>query len=241
MQDSLCMIGGMPEQRNVRYLLEIAMESGAAVGLELSLAADQLYEFDKANQRIRVLQSGPRASVRLIILLPVIVLAISQAAGFALLQAITEEHLLQLSIAGGICLLLLARFISARIIDQATVKDSNTGVYLFGVALNLISAGSFGTAAQKARAHFEHLFAESPSSKELQALERIRELTETVGIPAADLVRRQAQILQNEELSKFQEIIERLPIRLLLPLGLLVLPAFILIALVPLSFVMLGF
>ena len=107
--------------------------------------------------------------------------------------------------------------------------------------MNLGAGGSIENSRTLATGMFQKVYGISPEETEIAAFREIAELSEQTGNPAGELFRRQADILQRLEQLEIGKRIEKLSIRLLLPLGLLVLPAFILMALVPLSFSMLGF
>jgi tight adherence protein B len=65
-------------------------------------------------------------------------------------------------------------------------------------------------------------------------------LVEQTGARVGDLLRRQAEQLQRESLTQSEIQIEKLSVRLMLPLGLAVLPAFLFLTVIPLMFAMLG-
>ena len=54
------------------------------------------------------------------------------------------------------------------------------------------------------------------------------------GTPLADALERQAQVIRDEERSQIEEEIERVPVRMLIPLGVLIVPAMLLSILGPL-------
>jgi tight adherence protein B len=68
----------------------------------------------------------------------------------------------------------------------------------------------------------------------------ITELVEHSGARAVELLRKQAQKMQEEVLFAAEVKIEKLGIKLMLPLGLGVLPAFVFLAIVPLMLTTLG-
>ncbi len=234
-------LGGIPDQKNIRFLIELAQETGSAIGAEIIQIAEQFAEFESAERRIQVLQSAPRASARLIIWLPVALLALAQVSGFPIIEAILGQSFLQLSVGLGLVLLISAKFLSDRMISTAARAESSTGLYLLAVAMNLGSSGSLQRAAGLASQRYEQVFGRAPEPGEQATLMEIAELTEKNGNPSSEIIRKQADLLQRVEFLDLSQKIEKLSVKLLLPLGLLVLPAFVLIALVPLSFLMLGY
>ncbi|MFN6316175.1 MAG: hypothetical protein ACK4VJ_05940 [Rhodoluna sp.] len=241
MQQALAMIGGAPTDKNIQFLIAVALETGSAAATEISLIADQIAELEKSRQRIEILRAAPRASVRLIIWFPVVVFALAELSGFGLIESIIRQPVLLASVGIGFCLLIIAKFSTGRFVRAVGPEQSSTGLFLLGVAMNLGAGGSIENSRTLATGMFQKVYGISPEETEIAAFREIAELSEQTGNPAGELFRRQADILQRLEQLEIGKRIEKLSIRLLLPLGLLVLPAFILMALVPLSFSMLGF
>jgi tight adherence protein B len=75
---------------------------------------------------------------------------------------------------------------------------------------------------------------------ELKALQQVSQLVEQKGARAINLLRKQAKSMQDDALLSTEVKIEKLGIRLMLPLGLGVLPAFVFLAIVPLMVTTLG-
>ncbi|NBW73379.1 MAG: hypothetical protein EBR26_03085 [Microbacteriaceae bacterium] len=107
--------------------------------------------------------------------------------------------------------------------------------------MNSAAGGSLNQIQNRCLDLYGKVFAVSPPEKELITVAETVQLVEATGAPLADLLLSQAEILQREEMTTAEAKIERLSVRLMIPLGVLVLPAFLLIAIVPISFSMLGF
>jgi tight adherence protein B len=84
------------------------------------------------------------------------------------------------------------------------------------------------------------IFGEEPSKTEQLAMAEIANLVETTGARVSDLLKSQARIMQRENLTANELRIEQLSVRLMLPLGLAVLPAFVCLAVIPLMASMFG-
>lgn len=233
-------IGGIPEQNSTKFLIEIAKETGSAISTEIMQVADQFAEFEASNRRIEVLQAAPRASARLIIWLPTSLLALAQISGFPIIQEIFARSVLQISVGIGLALLVSAKFVSGRMIRALAREETSTGLYLLAVGMNLASSGSIERAAALANGKYQQVFGLDPSPLEQETLRDIADLVEINGNPSSEIIRKQAELLRRIEFLDLSQKIEKLSVKLLLPLGFLVLPAFVFIALVPLSFLMLG-
>jgi tight adherence protein B len=137
-------------------------------------------------------------------------------------------------------LLLIARALSARLIKRAKPKDTNIGFYLMGVALESSGGASLNQAQNRAADIYKKVFGADPARDELKAMAQVALLVEQTGARVGDLLRRQAEQLQRESLTQSEIQIEKLSVRLMLPLGLAVLPAFLFLTVIPLMFAMLG-
>lgn len=241
MGKALQYIGGIPEEKSgLRYLLEVALHSGAKVAGEIDVVADLCYQRDRSVERIQVAHAGPKASARLVIWLPVITLAVAQLSGLDLLTAIRARPALLISISLGILLLLIARLFSSKLIKSALPKDSYLGYYLMGVALEAAGGSNLNQAQRVAYDTYQRVFAEVPSKVEELAMAEITNLVELTGARVGDLLRAHALNLQQEVMVANEIQIERLGVKLMLPLGLAVLPAFVCLAVVPLMATMFG-
>ena len=87
---------------------------------------------------------------------------------------------------------------------------------------------------------YRDVFGALPAESELEQLVSLEKLVNQTGSRISRLLLRQAQNMQEAELVKTEIKIERLGVRLMLPLGLGVLPAFVLLAIVPLMVTTLG-
>ena len=234
-------IGGIPTNNpGLQYLLEVAIQSGAGVAAEIDVVADLCYQRDSSLQRIKVAYAGPKSSSRLVIWLPVLTMLIAQLSGFELLGAIIQRPALALSVLLGIALLLAAKIVSSKLIARATPTDNYSGYFLMAVALASGGGANLNKAQMLAFESHTKILGEEPSKSELLAMAEIANLVETTGARVSDLLKSQARNMQRENLMANELRIEQLSIRLMLPLGLAVLPAFVCLAVIPLMASMFG-
>lgn len=234
-------IGHIDESRLVlRYILEITKHAGAKVASDVELIAQWCYQREKSRDRIAVAAAAPRASARLVLLLPLITVLMAQIVGFDLVGAVQHRPLLLVSMGIGVLLLLLAKAVSSRMIDRVLPKQTNVGLYLIGVALETSSGSNLAKAQRSAFDLHLQIFNEEPSSRDELALLEVSNLVAKTGARVADLLRAHAVQQQKAAMLESELQIERLSIKLMLPLGLAVLPAFIFIAILPLMVSMFG-
>ena len=241
LEKSLKQIGGIPrESLPLRYLLEIAVDSGAAVAKEIFLVAELLTQNERFQDRIEVAYASPKASARLVLWLPLITLALGQLVGLDIIGAVANRPALLISFAAGVLLLLVAKAISNRFINRAQPLLPHIGFYLLGVSLQSSAGANLSQAQHKALVIYKDVFGTNPSPEELGCMKDITNLVEQSGARVGDLLRGESEALQRQVLVRNELKIEKLGIRLMIPLGLAVLPAFVLLSVVPLMFSMLG-
>ncbi|NBR64921.1 MAG: hypothetical protein EBT65_03095 [Actinobacteria bacterium] len=234
-------IGGIPENsKPLRFLLEVAIDSGAGVAHEIDVVADLFTFKERSLQRITLAHAGPKASARLVLWLPVITLGMAQLIGLDILKSLASKPVLLVSLGFGLMLLLLARTISNRLIKSAKPKETTIGFYLMGVALESSGGANLNIAQNRAGEIYSKVFGKDPAKEELTAMAQVALLVEQSGARVGDLLRRQAEELQSAAITSNEIQIEKLSVRLMLPLGLAVLPAFLFLTVIPLLFSMLG-
>lgn len=233
-------IGGLPEDRSLRYLLRVAQDVGSAVAGEIDQVASIYLNRERAIQRIAVAQTGPKASARLVLWLPLATLCLAQLTGLDIVQAVSKNQILVISFGLGGLLLAVAKLISGKLIKKATPTNDNLGFFLLGVALACSGGISLHKAQNKSLEIYKEIFNQIPTRHELQLCAEALHTATHTGARVGELLRASAEEMQRESATRSEVKIEKLNIRLLLPLGFAVLPAFILIAVIPLTVSILG-
>ena len=240
MDQALAAIGGLPASAGPRYLMTVAIDAGSSVADELEAVADLVKTRERLLERISVAHASPRATARLVIWLPVLVLLVAQLVGWNVLDAIFEKPVVFLSLILGLSLLLVAKLITSKMLSRAKPNDSYLGLYLMGIAIQCSAGSNLTKAKERALTIYRDVFDALPAEIELEQLVSLERLVNQTGSRISSLLLRQAQNLQEAELVKTEIKIERLGVRLMVPLGLGVLPAFVLLAIVPLMLTTLG-
>lgn len=241
LEKSIEIIGGVEKtSKDISYLLEVARDSGASVSNEISVVAELMSVREKASQRITVAYASPKATARLVTLLPLITLALAQLVGWNVLGVVSEKPVVLISLALGVGLLLVSKFVSGQLIKRAKPTESSAGIYLLGVCLESSGGANLLQAQQRATEIHIQVFGYPPSAAELREMHEIEKLVQLTGAKVSELLLRNAGALQESEHVKAEIKIEKLGVRLMLPLGLGILPAFIFLAVVPLMMTTLG-
>jgi tight adherence protein B len=224
----------------LKYLLAVARDSGSGVVNEIEYVAELFQSRERTFQRIEIAHASPSSTARLMLWLPVIILVMAQLLGWGVLDSLTDRPIVLVSIALGFGLLLISKVISSSLLTRAKSIESFVGFYLLGVALELSGGAHFLQAQLRAEKVYLEVFHKTPAVIELQVMEQVSELVEQKGARAISLLRKQAKFMQDDALLSTEVKIEKLGIRLMIPLGLGVLPAFVFLAIVPLMVTTLG-
>jgi tight adherence protein B len=241
LEQALASIGGVPTNSvGLNYVLTIANNSGSSVVNEIDSVAALVRARDRFTQRIRVAHANPKSTSRLVIWLPLLTLAMAQLVGWDVIGTLADRPIVSVSFLFGLCLLLTSKLITGRMLRKAHPEVTSAGFYLLGVALATSGGASLFQAKELvSKIYFEH-FGQEPPDDELVELQQIEQLVSETGARVSELLLRQSQSMQEEENVKTEIKIEKLGVRLMLPLGLGVLPAFVFLAIVPLMVTMLG-
>jgi tight adherence protein B len=235
--------------RQIACAWRVAETSGAPMADCLHALVGALRAADDARRDVRVALSGPRATSQVVLALPLVGLLFSLVSGFdtgAVLVG-TPIGWACLVVAAG--LVTLARRWNARLVRRARPSPRVPGLWpeLLAVALSGGAAWSAGlTVVDEAVASCgvdgasghprggAGAVDETAGHSERHRCEIVLDLSRRAGAPAGLLLRSEARELRSEARAAAQAAANRLGVTLMLPLGVCILPAFLVIGVVPL-------
>ena len=220
----------LPQERDAWRSLAIAWAvatvSGAPLAPTLQRMAATLRGLGQTSRDIGVALAGPAATRRLVLWLPFVGVLFGIALGFDPLRVLLTTPPGWLCAGVGVGLLLLARAWTARLVATAEPRGAVPGMDLDLLAIAVSGGGSVDRALEILREH--------AGTEPSEAAERVLRLAERAGVPAAELLRSEADQARREHLAGVQISVARLGVTLLLPLGVCVLPAFLSLGVAPL-------
>jgi tight adherence protein B len=232
--------GANQSSKGFRYLLQVSLDSGSAVSSELEFVAELFAARERNMQRIEIAHASPKSTARLMLLLPLLILGMAEFLGWGVLGSLAQRPIITLSIFLGLALLLISKVITSSLLKRAKPAESFLGFYLLGVALQISGGTNLYLAQSRATEIYTDIFDGLPPQEELAVMEQIADLVEQKGARANELLRKQAKLMQEQAQQATELKIEKLGVKLMVPLGLGVLPAFVFLAIVPLMVTTLG-
>ena len=200
----------------------VATTAGAPLAPSLIQFAAGLRSLADAQREAEVALAGPIATGRLVLALPVVGIVFGTVLGFDTLRILftTPPGLSCLIV--GIGLLLLARRWTRGMVAAAQPTELMPGLQLELLAIAVSGGGSL----DRARA-----VVGAPNDS---AAEAVLALSQRAGVPAGALLRAEADEARRDARAAAQRRAAQLGVQLMIPLGVCVLPAFMLLGVAPL-------
>ena len=201
-------------------LLEITRIAGGALSSTLDRYSLVLGTREQTKTELEVAVAGPRASSRLVMSLPILVLVGAGISGLPIFRVLATPSVVWVSLAVGALLFWLGSRWITRVLTKAQPSFEDVGFdhELLGIGL--------GAGLPLANA--------SELVPELDVSE-LQEISLGSGVALTQLVLDRANSLRLEKLNADRLRIQKASVAVLWPLGLIVLPAFVLIAIVPIA------
>lgn len=213
----------------------VAAESGAPLSATLERLGGVLVATDDARREVAVALAGPLATSRIVLALPVLGLLGGALLGVDTLGVLATTAPGWFLLIAGTGLLLVARRWMRRLVARASDSDPTPGLACELVAVAVSGGGS----AQAALERVAEALAEAGLPADDAAAPTIA-FARRAGVPLAALLRAEAREARRGSQAAVRMRVASLGTRLLLPLGLCVLPAFVALGVAPLLLAMIG-
>lgn len=212
----------------------VAIAAGAPLAPSLARFAEGMRGLADAQRETEVALAGPIATGRLVLALPVAGLLLGAVLGFNTIGTLLGTPAGLICLVVGIALLLVARRWNARLVAAAQPTDAMPGLEFELLAIAVSGGGSLDRARDSVRSTCAELpFASVRGSSTVQ-LDAVLALSARAGVPAGALLRAEADEARREARASAQKKAAELGVRLMLPLGVCVLPAFMALGVAPL-------
>jgi tight adherence protein B len=211
--------------REVGAAWRVATIVGAPLSDSLHDTAEALRDAQRTADEIRVALAEPASTARLMSWLPLVAIVLGLALGFDTLGMLTSSPFGAVCLGGGVALMLAARAWSGRLVRRARPPAGVPGTT---AELTAIALGG-GVSIDRART----LVCDALPETDEGEVDGILELSRSAGVPAVDLLRSSAWLARHRARTDGRLRAARLSTRLLLPLGVCTLPAFLLLGVAP--------
>ncbi len=197
---------------------------GAPLASSLRRFADALRDAEETRDDVAVALADPTATARLVAWLPLVAIALALLLGFDIAAVVTQPAGVACLVAG-LGLMLAARAWTARLVARA-----QPGARLAGVQSDIVAiALSGGVSVERAISAMTDAGGGEPTP----GIRGVLDLSQRAGAPAVDLLRASAAQERRNARTAGRLRAARLGSKLLLPMGLCTLPAFLLLGVAP--------
>lgn len=209
---------------------EIAAACGAPLASSLRELAAALRDEGQLRREVRTALTGPNASARLVAWLPVIAIGFGLVLGFDTLAVLLGSPLGLGCLLAGLALLWAGRRWNRALAARASQGPADAGLEYDLLAIALTG----GVSLDRGRALVEAALPDPGGVRGAVEIDRIVGLAAAAGAPVAELLRAEAFRVRRAARAEGLSRAAALGVRLMIPLGVCVLPAFVLLGVAPL-------
>jgi tight adherence protein B len=218
--------------RGVATAWAVATDAGAPLAPTLRDFALSLRDLAQAQREIAVALAAPVATARLVMALPFVGMLFGVVLGFNTPGTLFTTPVGWVCLAIGAGLMFGASRWNRRLVRSAQPRDLTPGLEFDLVAIAVSGGGGLDRARASVNNALERYSLTRQGTHE--ALDEVLDLSQRAGVPAAELLRSEATECRRSARADVQERAQALAVRLMLPLGVCVLPAFMVLGVVPL-------
>jgi tight adherence protein B len=213
----------------------LSAKNGGSISQAMSSLGESFHGAAKQAREIELAFAAPKATAKLVSLLPAACLALAQAFGLNPIGAVFRNRLALLSVLIGIALLVAGRIWTKSIIAKAAPDEADPGLVFDAVRTGLMAGLPLSKAIEEVALAFGQNSLGALDRASLERLEVLGDLNRNSGASLDSLLISAAR--SSRELKFFAEAdsVAKLSVKLMLPLGLVTLPAFVLTSVVPIA------
>jgi tight adherence protein B len=217
---------------------EVATEAGAPLGRCLDDLAESFRDLAQAERQTASALASPLATSRLVLALPLVTVVGGTLLGLDTLRILVTTPLGFGCLAAGAVLTALGAVWSRALVQRARPSTLAPGFFLDLMAVAVMGGSSLGAARSLVEHAVESAAPQSGATAIASGgggeLDAVLTLAERSGAPVGALLRREAVRVRRDAVAEAHRRTEALGVWLMMPLGLCVLPAFVLLSVVPL-------
>jgi tight adherence protein B len=222
-------------EKHYRLLMAVCQQAGGSPVFALR-NLEKIAEQQQENEaKLRMAGTVPKATARLVLLLPLGSSLLGQLLGLGSISVFFESMPALVSLLIGLLLLMAAQAWSQRIMLSANRLQQGDQIVLDAIALCLDAGLPLRQSQDMVLTRYVKFFEVEVSEQTKSEIAELVHFSHFSGAPIAKLFRNRAEESRRQATHAQNEILERVSIRLLAPLAIFVLPAFVLITVLPIS------
>jgi tight adherence protein B len=221
--------------KHYRLLMAVCQEAGGSPVLALHNLEKIAEQHIENGAKLRIAGTVPKATARLVLLLPLGSSLLGQLLGLGSIVVFFESMPALVSLLIGLLLLMAAQAWTQRILLSASRLQQGDQIVLDAIALCLDAGLPLKQSQGIVLTSYVERFDIDVSEQTKSEVTELARFSELYGAPIAKLLRNRAEESRREAANSHNENLERVSIRLLAPLAVFVLPAFVLITVLPIS------
>ncbi|HEY0248389.1 MAG TPA: hypothetical protein VGC45_09015 [Gryllotalpicola sp.] len=214
----------------------VAVRSGSPLAVTLQRFAASLGRAAALHRELGIAFSGPKSTARLVGLLPMVALGFGLMLGFDTVHVLVATPVGWGCLAGGLGLMAASQRWSHRLLARAEPRELVPGLEPELVAVAMGSGASVERArrlvADVLAVHAPFLPAEARAA-DARAVEAVLELATRAGVPTVGLLHAESERRRADADAAGRAAAATVAVRLMIPLAVCVLPAFMLLGVVP--------
>ncbi|SJM69387.1 type II secretion system F family protein [Gulosibacter sp. 10] len=215
----------------------VAEIAGAPLGPALRELASGFRDIGQSERDVQIALAAPSTASRMVLALPLIGLLLGTLLGFDTIGVLFGGPVGWALLAAGTLLVVLGRWWNRRMIRAASDRPSTPGFALDLVAMGMLGGGS-ASAVRKTVGDVLREWRLGLSG--LDRAQPVLDLAVRAGVPASELLRSEAALERRRARTDAARAAQQLGVRLMLPLGACILPAFLALGVAPLVIAVLG-
>ncbi|KAB1644828.1 type II secretion system F family protein [Gulosibacter chungangensis] len=215
----------------------LAETTGAPLGPALRELAAGFRDIGQSEREVAIALASPQATSRIVLALPLVGFLLGSLLGFNPLGVLLGGPIGWVLLLIGGVLMLLGWWWNRRLVKTATARPATPGFGLDLVAMGMLG----GNSAAKVRTAVSDTLRNwqlAPSG--VERAEPVLELATRAGVPASDLLRSEATLERRRARTAAAKAAAQLEVKLMLPLGACILPAFLALGVAPIVIAVLG-
>jgi tight adherence protein B len=223
------------QQSQLQTIWDLAMASGGPVSGSIESLGETFRKIARHERDVELTFAGPKATAKLVAWLPAASLLLAQLFGFGPLNAIMTNPLAFGCLVLGALLMVGGHRWSKSIIRKATPKLDDPGLFFDAVRFGMDAGMPLSVSIERATTAFEQQLDFVPDQSIFEKLARIGELNRTSGASISNLLEVEAAARREDQWFDESATLSKLSVKLMIPLGLVTLPAFVLSSIVPVA------